>query len=151
MSGKGKAIEEAFGFLTEIAIIEQLARAALDKVMPADMTQPQFDVLNHLARLGGEWTPLRIANAMQVTKGTMTNTLGHLAAKGFVAIRPDDKDGRSKLVALTDPGRAARERTIAAVVPELMALSQGVSPELLRELIPRLEKVRKFLDKRRDG
>jgi hypothetical protein len=70
MSGQGGkgggAIEEAFRFITEIAIIEQLARAALEKVMPADMTQPQFDVLHHLARLGGEWTPLRIANAMQV-------------------------------------------------------------------------------------
>jgi DNA-binding MarR family transcriptional regulator len=76
---------------------------------------------------------------------------GHLLDKGFVAIRPDDSDGRSKLVSLTEPGRAARERTIAAVVPELMALSEGVSPELLRELIPRLERVRKFLDKRREG
>jgi DNA-binding MarR family transcriptional regulator len=114
MSGKGgksgAAIEEAFRFVTEIAIIEQLAGAAMEKVMPADMTRPQFDVLNHLARLGGEWTPLRLAAAMQVTKGTMTNTLGHLGDKGFVAIRPDDKDGRSKLVSLTEPGRAARDR-----------------------------------------
>jgi DNA-binding MarR family transcriptional regulator len=151
MSSKSKAIEEAFRFVTEISIIEQLAGAALEKAMPANMTRPQFDVLNHLARLGGEWTPLRLAAAMQVTKGTMTNTLGHLGEKGFVAIRPDDKDGRSKLVSLTEPGRAARERTIAAVAPELMALSDGVSPQLLRALIPQLERVRQFLDKRREG
>lgn len=151
MTAKSEAIEQAFRFITEIAIIEQLAGAALEKVMPADTTRSQFDVLNHLARLGGEWTPLRLANAMQVTKGTMTNTLGHLGEKGFVAIRPDDKDGRSKQVSLTDLGRAARGRAIAAVVPELLALSDGVSPELLAELIPLLERVRKFLDQRRES
>ncbi|MGO4834140.1 MarR family winged helix-turn-helix transcriptional regulator, partial [Rhizobiaceae sp. 2RAB30] len=111
---------------------------------------PQFVVLNHLARLGGEWTPLRLANAMQLTKGAMTNTLGHLSRKGYVAIRPDDRDGRSKLVTLTAEGRAARDAAVAAVAPELAALVEGVSAELLAEAIPPLETVRKFLDRRRD-
>ncbi|BCH31887.1 MarR family transcriptional regulator [Mesorhizobium sp. L-8-10] len=150
MTEKGGALEEAFRFLTEIGIIAQLAGTAFEKAMPEGMTMPQFVVLNHLARLGGEWTPLRLANAMQLTKGAMTNTLGHLIRKNFVAVRPDDRDGRSKLVSLTAEGLAARDRAIAALAPELAALVEGVSAELLTEAIPPLETVRRFLDRRRD-
>ncbi len=114
------------------------------------MTMPQFEVLHHLARLGGEWTPLRLANAMQLTKGAMTNTLNHLSRKGYVSIRPDDRDGRSKLVSLTDEGQKARDMSVAALAPELAALVEGVSARLLADTIPPLETVRKFLDHRRD-
>jgi DNA-binding MarR family transcriptional regulator len=147
---KEKAGEEAFRFLTEIGIIAQLVGTAFEKAMPAGMTMPQFVVLHHLARLGGAWTPIRLANAVQVTKGAMTNTLGHLSGKGFIAIRPDDKDGRSKLVTLTDAGLAARNKAIGALAPELQALVEGVSPELIAKAIPLLERVRTFLDKRRE-
>lgn len=151
MNGRSGALDEAFRFLTEIGIIAQLSGAAFEKAMPEGMTLPQFSVLNHLARLGGDWTPLRLANAMQLTKGAMTNTLGHLSRKGFVAIRPDDSDGRSKLVTLTQAGLAARDRTIAALAPELQALVAGVTPQTLAEATPLLEQVRRFLDRRREA
>lgn len=149
--GRGGAVEEAFRFLTEIGIIAQLSGAAFERAMPEGMTLSQFSVLHHLARLGGAWTPLRLANAMQVTKGAMTNTLGHLSGKAFVAIVPDAKDGRSKLVTLTPAGQAARDRTIAALAPELLALVEGITPQLLAQATPLLEEVRRFLDKRREG
>lgn len=141
--------ELAFRFLTEVGIIAQLAGAAFEKLMPAGMTMPQFVVLHHLARLGGEWTPLRLARAMQVSKGTMTNTIGHLVRGGYVDIRPADYDRRSKLVSLNDKGRAARAAAVATLAPELDALVEGVSKDLLREAMPSLETVRKFLDERR--
>jgi DNA-binding MarR family transcriptional regulator len=150
MTDREGTLEQAFRFLTEIGIIAQLSGTAFEKAMPPGMTMPQFVVLHHLARLGGEWTPVRLANAMQVTKGAMTNTLAHLSGKGFVAIRPDDRDGRSKLVSLTLEGKTACDRAIAAVAPELKALVDGVSAELLAETIPPLEIVRRFLDRRRD-
>jgi DNA-binding MarR family transcriptional regulator len=149
MKGDGGALEEAFRFITEIGIIAQLVGTAFGKLMPPGMTVSQFGVLHHLCRLGGEWTPVRLANAMQVTKAAMTNTIGHLSEKGLVAIRPDDRDGRAKLVSVTDRGRAERDAAIVAMAPELAALVEGVSPDLIAELIPRLEAVRKFLDRRR--
>lgn len=150
MTDQEGTLEGAFRFLTEVAIIAQLAGAAFEKAMPPGMTMPQFEVLHHLARLGGEWTPLRLANAMQLTKGAMTNTLGHLGRKGYVSIRPDDRDGRSKLVSLTEEGRTARDSAIVALAPELAALVEGVSAKLLNDTTLQLETVRKFLDHRRD-
>ena len=47
-----------FRFLNEIGIIAQLSGTAFEKVMPGTMTLPQFTVLNHLTRLGGNRTPV---------------------------------------------------------------------------------------------
>lgn len=149
MTEETNPAEQAFRFMAEIAIISQLSGAALEKLMPEGMTMSQFGVLNHLCRLGGEWSPVRLANAMQVTKAAMTNTLGHLSGKGLVVIRPDDSDGRAKLVSVTADGMKARDATVMALTPELAALVDGVSAETLAEAIPLLERVRRFLDQRR--
>ena len=68
----------SFRFFTEIGIIEQLARNRLERGLPDGLKISQFSVLNHLVRLGGEWSPARLARAFQVTKGAMTNTLQRL-------------------------------------------------------------------------
>ena len=47
-----------FRFFTEVGIIEQLARATLERALPDDLKMSQFIVLNHLVRLGGDWSPI---------------------------------------------------------------------------------------------
>lgn len=140
----------AFRFFTEIGIIAQLSGNALERLLPDAMTLPQFSVLNHFVRLGGEPTPLQLARAFQVTKGAMTNTLGHLQRKGFVSVRPDDKDGRSKRVSITEAGRAAHQRSTQVIAPELKAITEVFSSERLADGLPLLEEMRAWMDRRRD-
>lgn len=140
----------AFRVLNEIAIIAQLSGTSFERTMPGTMTLPQFVVLNHLTRLGGDRTPLQIANAMQVTKGAMTNTLGHLERAGWIAVRPDPKDGRSKRVDITGPGRAAHADAIRRIQPELAFLVGEIGPEPMAAALPFLERLRALLDRRRD-
>jgi DNA-binding MarR family transcriptional regulator len=149
-SNDGKQGETMFRFFNEIGIIAQLSGNAFEGVMTGGMTLPQFTVLNHLVRLGGNRTPLEIARAMQVTKGTMTNTLGHLQRAGHITIRRDDRDGRSKRVDITDSGRAARDAAIAAMAPELAWLAERVAMKDVEAALPLLEQVRKLLDERRN-
>lgn len=139
-----------FRCLNEIGIIAQLSGAAFEKVMPGAMTLPQFTVLNHLTRLGGDRTPLQIARALQVSKGAMTNTLGHLERAGWIAVRPDDRDGRSKRVDITAHGRSAHAAAIAAIAPELAWLAATVAPDRVRAATPLLAEMRQALDRRRD-
>ena len=146
----GKQGELMFGFFNEIGIIAQLSGNAFEKVMTGGMTLSQFSVLNHLARLGGDRTPLQIARAMQVTKGTMTNTLGHLERARHISVRPDERDGRSKRVDITPSGLAARNAAIAALMPELGFLAERISLEDMAAAMPLLEQVRKILDERRN-
>lgn len=139
-----------FGFFNEIGIISQLSGNAFEKAMPEGMTLSQFSVLNHMTRLGDGWSPLRISRAMQVTKGAMTNTLGHLEKKGFVDIKPDEKDGRAKRVFITQAGRDMREACIASMIPYMGKFAADVPPDELAAALPLLQRVRQWLDKERE-
>ena len=154
MSGTGSAneadIAAMFRFFNEVGIIAQLSGTAFEKAMPGTMTLPQFTVLNHLSRLGGNRTPLSIANALQVSKGAMTNTLGHLERAGWISVAPDARDGRSKRIDLTPAGRAAHAAAIEAIAPELAWLAGVVAPEHVSAAIPLLAEIRAALDRRRD-
>lgn len=149
-SAAGKPdLGQIFRLFNEIGIVAQLSGAAFEKVMPGTMTLPQFTVLNHLVRLGDGRTPLEIARALQVSKGAMTNTLGHLERSGWIAVRPDDHDGRSKRVDLTDSGRAIHGKAIATVMGEMAWIGDIVQAHSVAQLLPVLETIRKALDARR--
>jgi DNA-binding MarR family transcriptional regulator len=142
-------IEELFDFFTEIGIIAQLNETAVERQLPAEMTLAQFVLLHHLSRAGGEWTPARLADALQVTRGAITNTLKHLERKHCVVIRPADKDGRSKFVSITDAGMAARNGALARLVPEVSELAGELPLAEISAMLPALKAIRKLLDERR--
>lgn len=146
-----KADQQAlyFRLLTEIGIIAQLSASRLERVLPHGLTVAQFGLLNHCVRLGDGWTPARLAAAFQVTRGTMTNTLQKLEAKGFIRLEADADDGRSKHVFLTEAGRAAREASIAALAPELADMPDALPPQGAAALLPALEQLRAWLDANR--
>jgi DNA-binding MarR family transcriptional regulator len=138
-----------FQLFNEIGIIAQLSGNRFQRVLPQGLTVAQFSLLNHCVRLGDGWTPARLAAAFQVTKGTMTNTLQKLAAKGFIRVDPDPDDARSKRVFLTPAGKQAREASLKALVPELAQLPAGFPPALAAEILPSLERLRIWLDTNR--
>jgi DNA-binding MarR family transcriptional regulator len=139
----------AFRLFTEIGIIEQLARSRLERNLPDGLKVSQFGVLNHLVRLGGEWSPVRLAKAFQVTKGAMTNTLQRLEKRRLVQVSPDPHDRRAKRVTITKAGREMRLRCVQSVGPLLVDLASEVSDNDLASALPVLEKVRKYLDTHR--
>ncbi len=138
-----------FRLLTEVGIIEQLARTQLERNLPAGLKLSQFSVLQHLVRLGGDWSPVRLANAFQVTKGAMTNTLQRLESRGLVKVAADPEDGRGKLVSITKQGRNMRSRCVESVGPLIAELSAELSEKELRIALPILERVRRYLDTHR--
>lgn len=149
MMTESNDVPAAFQAFTEISIIEQLSRNELERQLPDGLKMSQFGVLNHLDRLGGEWSPLRLANAFQVTKGAMTNTLQRLEKRGLISIQSDPNDGRGKLVSLTKLGCETRHVCIKSVGSLLADISNEISDDELAEIIPTLQKLRKFLDERR--
>jgi len=140
----------AFRVLNEIGIIAQLARAGLERATPEALSGAGFNVLNHLARLPGEWSPARLARAFQLTKGAMTNTLQRLEAEGYVRVEADAEDGRVKLVTITRAGLRARDATIAQLGPDIAALAASLPKTLFAELLPRLALLRAAMDASRD-
>jgi DNA-binding MarR family transcriptional regulator len=139
----------SFRFFTEIGIIEQLARNRLERGLPDGLKISQFSVLNHLVRLGGEWSPARLARAFQVTKGAMTNTLQRLEKRGLIRVLADPHDGRAKLVDLTEAGWEMRLRCVESISPLLADLSTELPDKEFASALPVLEKVRRYLDSHR--
>jgi DNA-binding MarR family transcriptional regulator len=138
-----KTEDIAVALFGELFMADQLARTRLSKVLPKGMELSHFGVLNHLAGLSDERTPAQLAKAFHVTRGAMTNTLARLEWAGHVHIRPDWDDARSKLVAISPSGRAARDAAVAVIAPLIADAVQALGAERVRAVLPVLRELRK--------
>ena len=122
MTADGNQSARLLALLTDIAIIDQLTSAAATRALAPSLGLSEYGLLNHMIRRGDGETPSRLARAFQVSKPSMTATIGRLTGKGLVRVEDDADDGRSKRVRMTDAGRAthtaARER-LASLQGEL--------------------------------
>jgi DNA-binding MarR family transcriptional regulator len=109
----------------------------------ADLQPGEFDVLAALRRAGAPFTlsPTALCQTAMLSSGAMTNRIDRLEAAGLVERRPDPKDRRGRLVALTARGRAVIEEVIAAHVANEQRAVAVLSPEERRELARLLGKL----------
>ena len=133
----------------EIGAIGQLTRNRLERALPDRLSYAQFSLLVRLAHHGGQENPAQLAQAFQVTKGAMTNTLQRLEAQGFVAIVGDADDGRRKRVSITPKGLAAHDRGLAATRPVMDSLRARFSDAEFAAALPFLSELRAWLDENR--
>lgn len=141
----------AFEFFNEIGIIDQLVSAMLTNALPRGMTKAQFSVLNHFVRLDIiEKSPADLASAFQVRRPTMTSTLARMETAALISIRDDPRDGRGKLVSLTQAGKDMRETCILALAKIIAEIEPIISDAEMIELLPKLRKLRIGLDVLRD-
>lgn len=139
-----------FAVMTEIGILAQLSSAAFERAMPGWQTA-HFAVVQHLIRRGDGVTPLELARAFQQPKTTMTHTLQVLERRGLITLRPNPRDGRSKLVGLTEAGRAWHGQAMAQVAAHFLALHAHLAPGTLEALHPPLQALREVMDALRDA
>lgn len=140
-----------FEVFNEIGIIEQLGRTLLEARLPDGLIGPHFAVISHLMRVRDGQTPIDMARAFQVPKTSMTHTVKGLEAKGYVEVRANPDDGRSKQVWLTARGRQLRADTIEGLAPDFAELAAGVDVARLAQILPVLSELRVFLDQQRNG
>ena len=136
----------AVSLFSEISAIDHLLKVRLSKTLPLGMELSHFAILNHFATLQVEKTPAQLARSFNVTKGAITNTLTKLSTMGYIHIRPDWDDGRSKLVSISKAGKNARDNAVAAIEPEVGNLMRVMGPEKVKALIPFLRDLRIILN-----
>ncbi|MEM1317030.1 MAG: MarR family transcriptional regulator [Pseudomonadota bacterium] len=139
-----------FQLFNEIGILAQLSSTLLNRRLPDGLHASHFGILSHLSKRDFPETPAMLADAFQVTRGTMTHSLKVLEARGFIALDPDPKDGRSKTVRLLPEGRGFREQAIAALAPAIMVLSDKLEAVDVEPVLEELRKLRVILDENRD-
>ncbi|MBD9499845.1 MarR family winged helix-turn-helix transcriptional regulator [Pseudomonas sp. BGr12] len=126
--------------------IASLMRAwAREQPLMADLQPIQLSALNYLARCNRySNTPLGVTDFLGLTKGTVSQSLKALEAKGLIAKRPDAQDRRSVHLELTPEGRGL----IDALAPpaflrhaeESLGERSGLLVELLRELLATVQR-----------
>lgn len=139
-----------FTFFNEIGIIGQLSSALFQSRLPDGVTVAHFSVLNHLIRVRDGQTPLKLADAFQVPKTTMTHTLAGLEKQRLVDIRRNPEDGRSKQVWITETGRAFRDTAIGLLASDVERLAGNIDLAAVAGVTPVLTSVRKVMDADRD-
>jgi len=136
----------AITLLSEIAIVEQMAQGHLKQALPKGMEVSHFAVLNHFSGTSGEKTPGQLARTFHVTKGAMTNTLRRLEKAGYVKIRPDQRDARSKKVSLSASGQEARNQAVAMIAPVFDNVSSHLGPDKIKAMLPLMRELRELMN-----
>ena len=119
---------EVIGRILRVA---HLADARIRRVLrPEGLDRGGLDVLATLRRSGPPYrlTPTRLAAELVLTTGAMTHRVDALVQAGLVARAADPADRRSSLVGLTEQGRAAAVRAMAAHLAGEAALMPSLSP-----------------------
>jgi len=145
-----KTLATFFQLFNEIGILSQLSRARFEARLEDGFLLPHFTVLNHLIRVGDGRTPMELSRAFQVPKASMTHTLGGLTKAGYIEMRANTKDKRSKLIYITETGRDFHESAIINLKPDVDEISELFKVEEVESILPALQSLRETLDKMRD-
>lgn len=133
----------------ELLFVNQLARDKLSKLLPSGMELSQFLVLLHIAQLDGETGPARLADAFNVTRGAMSNTLSRLERQGLITVRPDPTDARRKFIGLSNSGQVTLDEVFGGIRPAFEPILENKAPTDLDMSLALLADIREGLETRR--
>ena len=129
------------GLLFHVAVVADLFGGALEaRLADGPLSARGFEVATVLVTRG-PLSPGEIADITGVPAPSISKVVARMEAMGLVRHSPHPSDGRSRLVALTPPGRRAFEvaRTSFARLYDDLQHELGSSTELVDSAVRRLE------------
>lgn len=136
---------DSFGFL--ITDLSRLIRAEMDRRI-ADaglgLTPAEGRTLAHAAR-AGEVRHIELAERMGVEPMTLSAFLDRLEGRGLIERKPDPKDRRAKLVAITEAAGPVLEKIRQAGIAMRIDVSRDIDPVLWDQLNAGLRQARDAL------
>ena len=141
---------DVYAFFNEVSLIDQLCTTLVGKILPDGVHPSHFVIVHHLARFGNGKTPLHLANAMQVTKATMSHSLKVLEKRGFIRSIPCPRDARSKQVFLTRAGYDFHADAVAVASRTFDRFLSDEDRQTMTDALPGLSVIRRLLEENRD-
>ena len=118
-------------------------------VAPTGLRNTQYSLLSHVELLGPV-RPVDLARRMRVDASTLTRNLQPLLSAGWVRLGPG-VDQRSRLVEVTDAGRAKRAEGQRAWKQAQLALNDRLGPQRVAQLHAMLDECIARLDAEDEG
>jgi DNA-binding MarR family transcriptional regulator len=131
-------------FFTEVAMLEHLARNHFSGQVQGELDAGRFGVLNYFSRT--KLTREReatLAWCFQDDDSHMAAKINALSDAGFVDVEGPESD---RVVLFTDAGRAAHERALELIAPEVGDLLVGLSKAEMQTTVRVLQEVRRTFD-----
>jgi len=134
---------QAMASATSIMRVQQLLLADFDAVVGRHgLTFARYEALVLLPFSSSGQLPMsKVGERLMVHPTSATNIVQRLEAQGFVSRRPNPRDGRGTLAAITDSGRDVMEAATADLVAGGFGMSM-LSAEEHEQLFALLRKVR---------
>jgi DNA-binding MarR family transcriptional regulator len=123
-------------------LYEGLRAAGYGDVRPA-----HYAVFRYLEDDGSRVTEL--AEVAGMTKQSMGELVAYLEERGYIERRPDPRDGRAKIVMLTEKGQRGIEAAAERIAEIEAELARWMGKERLEGLIGSLADLTAVLDRRR--
>ncbi len=116
-----------------VELVDRLSRIAHTLQFAEGLNPAQWEALRYVARANRtSCSPGALADFMGSTKGTVSQTLKALEAKGLIQRTRRDCDKRAVMITLTDGGREVLGRDPLGVISDALApCSQTEQSELL--------------------
>lgn len=134
-----------------IGIISQLSGAVTRRALGASMGASELSVLGRSIRMGDGETPTKLARLFQLSKPSMTAIIAKLERKGYVELRADVDDARSKRLYVTHAGRAAHAAAEGALGVAMARELTGIDVAALLTAAPGVALLKAHMDERRNG
>ncbi len=133
--------QQTLGYLLRHAFDQMVAEVygSLAATGFADLRPAHGAVFRHILPGGSRITEL--AHLASVTKQSMAYLVDDLAALGYVEQNADPRDGRAKVVTLTDRGQTAQNAILSASRRYEATLANKVGPDAYHQMRSTLEKL----------
>jgi DNA-binding MarR family transcriptional regulator len=131
--------------VTSIMRLQQVFLSRADVVLrPFGLTFARYEVVMLLSFSTKGSLPLgKIGERLQVNPASVTNAVDRLEAQGLVVRRPNPRDGRGTLAALTAKGRKLAARATVAMNDQVFS-DLGLDPSAQEILFGALGQMRRF-------
>lgn len=108
------------------------------------LTRSQLEALHLLAHARTPLTPARLAAALHVTRGAVSQLLDGLRTEGLVVISPNPADARSRILTLSPDAAAEVTAFEAGVIAAVQPRFADLSTQELTALAGLLERIREI-------
>lgn len=112
------------------------------RLAAADISLPQLELLDHLARLSGPAPLGRLAELLECSRSNVTQLVDRLQRRGLIWRMVDARDRRTVLARLTSEGIRRHDTGLEVVIDLERDLRGAFSGDVLRQLLSGLAELR---------
>ncbi len=133
-------------YLKANIVFSKFSRAYMTLKKDLPIRPSEMGVLNIITKRDGLYTPISIAELLEVTKPMVTNHISVLEKKGYITKKYLENDKRSFYVIPTDKAKKLVSETELKLNRKLINLEEKLGLERFDELIKTLEEAKTYLE-----